>query len=69
MKSKNVENEDDSTSSDSYTEKVPSSAIIEKYNKTINIIKELNEKCKKYNNIILLYSQKFGKYTTKKTSS
>ena len=47
MKSKNAENEDDSTSSDSYTEKVPSSSIIEKYNKTINIIKELNEKCKK----------------------
>ena len=32
LKSKALENEDDSTSSDSYTEKVPSIIIIEKFN-------------------------------------
>ena len=47
MKSKNVENEDDSTSSDSYTEKIPSFQILDKFNKTMRIIKELKGKCKK----------------------
>ena len=46
LKSKTVENEDDSTSSDSYTEKIPSFQIIDKFNKTMIIIKELKGKCK-----------------------
>ncbi len=54
MKSKTLENEDDSTSSDSYTEKVPSIIIIEKFNKINSFIKELKDKCKiiLYNGII-----------------
>ena len=40
-----MEMEDDSTSSDSYTEKVPSFIILEKFNKITEIIKDLNEKC------------------------
>ena len=54
LKSKALENEDDSTSSDSYTEKVPSIIIIEKFNKINSLIKELKEKCKifSYNSII-----------------
>ena len=46
LKSKTSDNEDDSTSSDSYTEKIPSSQITDKFNKTKSIIKELKEKCK-----------------------
>lgn len=41
-----ADNEDDSTSSDSYTEKIPSSTIIDKFNKIVGLINELNEKCK-----------------------
>jgi len=54
LKSKTLENEDDSTSSDSYTEKVPSIIIIEKFNKINSFIKELKDKCKiiLYNGII-----------------
>ena len=47
LKSKILENEDDSTSSDSYTEKIPSFQILDKFNKTMSIIKELKGKCKK----------------------
>ena len=46
-----MEMEDDSTSSDSYTEKVPSFIILEKFNKITEIIKDLNEKCNYNNNI------------------
>jgi hypothetical protein len=57
LKSKGLENEDDSTSSDSYSEKVLSIIIIEKFNKINGIIKELREKCKifLYNSIIYIY--------------
>jgi hypothetical protein len=57
LKSKGLENEDDSTSSDSYTEKVLSIIIIEKFNKINGIIRELREKCKifLYNNIIYIF--------------
>jgi len=55
LKSKGVENEDDSTSSDSYTEKVLSFIIIEKFNKIKGIIRELREKCKIYFYIIALF--------------
>lgn len=46
LKSKIAENEDDSTSSDSYTEKIPSSLLMEKFNKILGIIKELKDNCK-----------------------
>ena len=57
LKSKGMENEDDSTSSDSYTEKLLSILIIEKFNKINGIIRELREKCKifLYNNIIYIF--------------
>jgi hypothetical protein len=57
LKSKGMENEDDSTSSDSYTEKLLSIIIIEKFNKINGIIRELREKCKifLYNNIIYIF--------------
>ena len=45
IKSKSNELEDDSTSSDSYTEKIPSFIILEKFNKITEIIKDLNNKC------------------------
>ena len=45
-KSKANEIEDDSTSSDSYNEKIPSVIILEKFFKIKEIIKDLNEKCK-----------------------
>ena len=45
LKSKSQEIEDDSTSSDSYSEKVPSTIIMEKFSKIVEIIKDLNEKC------------------------
>ena len=45
LKSKSTEIEDDSTSSDSYTEKIPSLIILEKFHKITEIIKDLNEKC------------------------
>ena len=45
IKSKSNELEDDSTSSDSYTEKIPSFIILEKFNKITEIIKDLNTKC------------------------
>ena len=45
LKSKIAENEDDSTSSDSYTEKIPSITLTDKFNKIMSTIKELKEKC------------------------
>ena len=45
IKSKSNELEDDSTSSDSYTEKIPSFIILEKFNKITEIINDLNQKC------------------------
>ena len=48
LKSAGPEIEDDSTSSDSYIERVPSSGILEKYNKITSLIKDLNVKCKSY---------------------
>jgi hypothetical protein len=45
-KSKANEIEDDSTSSDSYIEKIPSFIILEKFHKITDIMKDLNEKCK-----------------------
>ncbi len=45
LKSKSLEIEDDSTSSDSYSEKVPSTIIMEKFTKIVEIIKDLNEQC------------------------
>jgi hypothetical protein len=48
LKSAGPEIEDDSTSSDSYIEKIPSSGIVEKYSKITNLIKDLNIKCKSY---------------------
>jgi hypothetical protein len=55
LKSKGLENEDDSTSSDSYSEKVLSIIMIEKFNKINGIIKELREKCKIFYIIVLFY--------------
>ena len=46
LKSKANEIEDDSTSSDSYIEKIPSFIILEKFHKITDIMKDLIEKCK-----------------------
>ena len=54
LKSKSIEAEDDSTSSDSYTEKIPSFIILEKFNKITEIINDLDQKC----NLYYIYNNK-----------
>ena len=66
-----MEMEDDSTSSDSYTEKVPSFIILEKFNKITEIIKDLNEKCNYNYNIYNnnLYSSIFEENARKESNA